>query len=453
MKPIYGSPQQFLHDCRLRASDCLTFANRMKRHLPFGGEAKQPDSGVVLGLSPAHEYVLTETKQRNVLIAGSENTGKGVNTVIPTCLAYQGNLFVFDSTGEAYRLTSNYRKRILGQNVIVLSTDTRGLVSPALQHHWNPFLEIRTGTDAEEKDVAALATAMLCATQTTFPQSPMTQVLLERLIAIVLHSKEERSLPYPFRHLAVLVETFLAQPDTSLILERISLPDGTILPEAAANADSPAETSASILTTLQKVLQPYLDDTVDRWTKLPAPETKKDPASFSLREFAQQKGMTIYFVSGPKYFGKHYEYARLFYFLLASHCQQAEQEHKTLIHPLFLLDDAEYLFPPSKQFFDFWQKNLALVWTVCVYQIVPKFFLEEIQALEQIFPIQLFLCPLDFTNRSYVQKKLQEADLEFGDAFTALLFVKDQPPMLVKKLRYYEHGFWKQRILPVKGKL
>jgi type IV secretion system protein VirD4 len=60
-----------------------------------------------------------------VLLAAPTRTGKGVGFVIPNLLTYEGSVVVHDIKGENYNLTSEFRRRYMGAEVV----------------YWNPFSE------------------------------------------------------------------------------------------------------------------------------------------------------------------------------------------------------------------------------------------------------------------------------------------------------------------------
>jgi type IV secretion system protein VirD4 len=104
-----------------------------------------PD-GVVLGRL-AGDY-LRHDGPEHVLCFAPTRSGKGVGLVVPTLLAWAGSAIVHDIKGENWTLTAGWRARF-GR---VLKFDPTDAASAA----YNPLLEVRRG-DAEVRDVQNIA--------------------------------------------------------------------------------------------------------------------------------------------------------------------------------------------------------------------------------------------------------------------------------------------------------
>jgi type IV secretion system protein VirD4 len=104
-----------------------------------------PD-GVVLGRL-AGDY-LRHDGPEHVLCFAPTRSGKGVGLVVPTLLAWAGSAIVHDIKGENWTLTAGWRARF-GR---VLKFDPTDAASAA----YNPLLEVRRG-DAEVRDVQKIA--------------------------------------------------------------------------------------------------------------------------------------------------------------------------------------------------------------------------------------------------------------------------------------------------------
>ncbi|WP_332764506.1 conjugal transfer protein TraG [Phenylobacterium sp.] len=102
--------------------------------------------GVVLGRL-AGDY-LRHDGPEHVLCFAPTRSGKGVGLVVPTLLAWAGSAIVHDIKGENWTLTAGWRARF-GR---VLKFDPTDAASAA----YNPLLEVRRG-DAEVRDVQNIA--------------------------------------------------------------------------------------------------------------------------------------------------------------------------------------------------------------------------------------------------------------------------------------------------------
>ena len=131
------------------------------------GFISKDESGVVVGKAENGEMLISKSMD-NVLVMGGSNTGKGVNTVIPTALVWKDSAFFLDLKGEIWQLSAGYRKDGLKQKVIrfePLSEDDSAA-------RWNPLAEIRYGTIWEFDDATRIANLMmgkdLCKEEGTF---------------------------------------------------------------------------------------------------------------------------------------------------------------------------------------------------------------------------------------------------------------------------------------------
>lgn len=79
----------------------------------------------------------------NLLTCAGPRSGKGVSSVVPNLMLYRGSTIIIDPKGELADLTADYRRRRLGQKVIVL--DPVGVTTQVpedLYGTYNPFAEM-----------------------------------------------------------------------------------------------------------------------------------------------------------------------------------------------------------------------------------------------------------------------------------------------------------------------
>ena len=92
---------------------------------------KKPVKGLLLGKTGA-DY-LRYDGDGHLLTVAATRSGKGVGTVMPNLLNYEGSMLVTDPKGENYAVTAAWRRDDLGQNIVALdpfrlteSCDTEG---------------------------------------------------------------------------------------------------------------------------------------------------------------------------------------------------------------------------------------------------------------------------------------------------------------------------------------
>ncbi|RXZ68423.1 conjugal transfer protein TraG [Fusobacterium necrophorum] len=114
--------------------------------------------GVVLGKSPYGSHpILRDNSDRHILMSAPTRMGKGINTVTPSALDWEGSVIFNDIKGELWDLTSGYRQKILGQKTLMFCpVDTEGVSC-----HFNPLDFISLGTYDEFGDVSMIAQTLI----------------------------------------------------------------------------------------------------------------------------------------------------------------------------------------------------------------------------------------------------------------------------------------------------
>jgi len=96
-----------------------------------------------------------------VLLAAPTRSGKGVSFVIPNLLTFPDSVVVLDIKGENYNLTSEFRRKYLGQQIFYFNPFSEN------SHRWNPLSYISKDPNFRANDLLALATII-------YPPDPKT---------------------------------------------------------------------------------------------------------------------------------------------------------------------------------------------------------------------------------------------------------------------------------------
>jgi type IV secretion system protein VirD4 len=105
--------------------------------------------GVVIG--KFEDKLLRLSGYEFVLLAAPTRTGKGVGFCIPNLLQFEDSVVVLDIKGENYNLSSEFRRRYMGNEIVYLnpfSEDT---------HRWNPLSYVSRDPNFRANDLMALA--------------------------------------------------------------------------------------------------------------------------------------------------------------------------------------------------------------------------------------------------------------------------------------------------------
>ena len=108
------------------------------------------DKGVVLGRFK--NDLLRLGGYEFVLLAAPTRTGKGVGFCVPNLLQFAGSAVVLDIKGENYNLTSEFRRRYMGNEIVYFNPFS------ASTHRWNPLSYVSADPNFRANDLMALAT-------------------------------------------------------------------------------------------------------------------------------------------------------------------------------------------------------------------------------------------------------------------------------------------------------
>ncbi|MDR2767334.1 MAG: type IV secretory system conjugative DNA transfer family protein [Treponema sp.] len=226
------------------------------------------DSVVMHLKKPARKII--QSGIYNTVLSAPTRSGKGVSSVIPTLLAYQGSVIVLDFKGENFNLTSGFRKKF-GRVYRWEPTGEKG-------HHFNPMMEIRSGDDA-------FSDANLIADILTTPASGGGNATSDHfqtaakdfLTSVILHCLccpdwKNKSLPGCREFLA---QTDPDDPENSKYVYDLMLEGehGTaqihqaVIEGAGAQRKRPGDEGGSVLSTVNNALAVFADSKIKRNTR------------------------------------------------------------------------------------------------------------------------------------------------------------------------------------------
>ena len=121
-------------------------------------KSHEPRDGIYLGAwsSGGKLHYLRDCGSRHVLIEAPTRAGKGLNTVVPTLLAWRHSALVYDLKGELWRLTAGARK---SKGQLCFKFSPADLTDPGVRY--NPLDDVRLGTAYEVADVQNIAQMMV----------------------------------------------------------------------------------------------------------------------------------------------------------------------------------------------------------------------------------------------------------------------------------------------------
>lgn len=99
---------------------------------------------------PNKTYIYNDTG-RDVFICGGARSGKNVGIIVPTLLSWKGSVIIVDKLFENWKLTADYRKNELNNDVFVFDPFFDG------SNKINPFEFIKPGDPSEIETAKALA--------------------------------------------------------------------------------------------------------------------------------------------------------------------------------------------------------------------------------------------------------------------------------------------------------
>lgn len=421
--------------------------------------------GYICGRTKAGRMVRFD-EPGHLLTVAPTRTGKGVGAVIPNALTHPGSLIAIDPKGENARVTARAR-RTLGQVVHVLDPFD---VSGEFTSRFNPLDFIRVGTEDAPEDadlvaeMIAEADGAMSAASSHFEES--ARALLRGFILYVAETAAPGD-----RHLGEVRRCLTLAEDPFLdLLDEMS--------RSPVAYGSPARTANTLLSMADKERSGVLS-TARRhtdWLESPRFIRALSRSDFSLESLKQDR-VTVFLVLPPDKLDRYRAFNRLFIGLSLSVLQRNAYE-KPPQPVLYLLDEIAqlgYLSPLESAvgvaagygitLWQFWQDMGQIR---AIYKDRWESFVSN-SAVLQVFGVsdhRTAQYVSDLLGKTTVQT-LNQSDgintagfdvshsggLSLGETGRALLtpdevrrldgdalllFVRETPPMLLNKVKYYQ---------------
>lgn len=217
--------------------------------------------GVLLGLTYNKSRYLRHDGPEHICVFAPTRSGKGVGLVIPTLLSWTGSVVCFDPKGENWKLTSGFRNKF-GRCIYFDPTSSKST-------RFNPLSEIRKG-DCEVKDAQNIADMLVDPDGSQQYRSHWERTAHSLLVGVILHVvyvEQEKTLSGLAKFLSHPEKTF--QETLGLMLSTPHLGD-RVHPVVASSArellNKAPEELSGVLSTAISFLSLYRDPVVARAT-------------------------------------------------------------------------------------------------------------------------------------------------------------------------------------------
>ena len=243
--------------------DSLSLWQSIKGNVPAAG------AGVYVGAwldKNGQQHYLKHNGPEHVLCYAPTRSGKGVGLIVPTLLSWPESAVITDLKGELWAMTSGWRQKYAKNKVLRFEpATTNGGVC------WNPFDELRIGTDNEVGDVQNLATLVVDPDGKGLEShwQKTAQALLVGVFLHALYKARNEGTPASLPS----VDAMLSDPNSSvaeLWMEmctygHVNGQNHPVVGSAARDMlDRPDEEAGSVLSTAKSYLSLYRDPIVGR---------------------------------------------------------------------------------------------------------------------------------------------------------------------------------------------
>ena len=228
------------------------------------------DAGVYVGAWKDEKgklHYLRDSGPSHVLCFAPTRSGKGVGLVLPTLLSWEPSALIADLKGELWELTAGWRKHYANNRAVRFEPG-----NPSGSARWNPFDEIRIGTEFEAADISSMARIIVEPDGKGLEDhwARTSHDLLSGCIAHLLYKREREGVAANM----FALDWMLADPETPLkeLFEQMKnyahMPDGSPHPVAATSAakilSKPENERGSVISTVQSHLEIYRDPVLAR---------------------------------------------------------------------------------------------------------------------------------------------------------------------------------------------
>jgi type IV secretion system protein VirD4 len=246
--------------------------SRWERHVTTFGSARWGVKSDLkrAGLFKAEGVFLGRWKDQYIRHGGPEHvlafaptrSGKGIGLVIPTLLSWTGSAVIHDIKGENWDLTSGWRS--------TFSNCVRFDPTDMTSARFNPLLEVRKGS-SEVRDVQNIADILVDPEGSLERRNHWEKTAHSLLVGVILHvlyAEEDKTLSGCARVLSDPSRTFEATLNRMLSTKHVATPDGTrevhtIVAQAARELLNKSENERSgVLSTALSFLGLYRDPVV-----------------------------------------------------------------------------------------------------------------------------------------------------------------------------------------------
>lgn len=426
--------------------------------------------GVLLGLTYDKSRYLRHDGPEHVCVFAPTRSGKGVGLVVPTLLSWTGSVVCFDPKGENWKLTSGFRSK-LGRCLYFDPTSPQSI-------RFNPLAEIRKG-DCEVKDAQNIADMLVDPDGSQQHRSHWERTAHSLLVGAILHvvyTEQEKTLSGLARFLSHPERTF---PETlGLMLNTRHLWDRAH-PVVALSArellNKAPEELSGVLSTAISFLSLYRDPLVARATSY---------SDFNIRDLIfEERPVSLYLVVPPSDITRTKALMRLILNQIGRVLTESLEPRPHRL--LWLLDE----FPALGKL-DFFESALAYMAGYCMKCLLITQSLNQLDAIYGPNNSILDNCHIKIafaSNDERTARRISEllgqktafkeqrslsgqrmslwkdhasvSYQEFGRLLLTpsevmqlspqdqIILMAGFPPILAKKLRYYEDPQWLKRIL------
>jgi len=419
----------------------LEGADKSKRKFPKRrGKEKYSDlAGTVRFKSDRHLITFAPTR-----------SGKGVSSIIPNLLHYNGPIITIDPKGENFSITANYRKNVLGQRIILLDPfesvkdeviENAGVNRASL----NPLDLVTEFGTHEEIQISMIASIMCSANSSARSGDDFwnqeAQKLVTGIIGATVASAKKNGERADFQS---FIDRFF-QDDLvyklAVILDQMGISIGDFAYKALAAFLQKADKERSgVVSTAQSFLTPFISKELNRYLAT---------STLSLKELSNKDDYTVYIVIPPSKLVSHSNLLRLWVATMMNSIM--ERGESPLKRTLFLLDECAQLGELEEL-----RKAVTLL---AGYGLQVWMFFQDVAQVRtlydedfytllhncgvtQAFGVDHATSAMELTR---IFGRYRPKDIMNMDASQQLVLIAGREPQMIKKMEYFSDGAFSGR--------